>query len=274
MTITEIESSVSAAYPLHSPHLIAEQRSRTVLGVPISSLTMEEAISRVNAWIVAGSPTRLVTFTNVHMVVEAQIRPGFQKLMQNMDMNCPDGAPIFWLTRREHATAEKISGPDFMPLFCKHSVVLGHRHFFYGGAPDVARHTAQVLSERFPGLQIAGHLSPPFRDLTDEETEAVIEKINATNADLVWVCLGCPRQEAWISKHREKLNAKVVLAVGQAFDIVAGRTSRAPAALRACGLEWFYRLCQEPTRLWKRYLVTNLLFSLLIVRDKLGRKLA
>ncbi len=245
-----------------------------MLGVPISSLTMQEAISTVNHWVQEGAPTRLVTFTNVHMIVEAQIRPSFRKLLQGMDMNCPDGAPIFWLARREHKGAEKISGPDFMPSFCEQTVTLGYKHFFYGGGPGVARETAEALVNRYPGLQIAGHLSPPFRDLSPEETDAVIQRINASGADLVWVCLGCPKQEAWIDANRNRLDAKVVLAVGQAFDILAGRTSRAPAALRNNGLEWAYRLCKEPSRLWKRYLVTNVLFSLLLLRDKLGRELA
>ena len=259
---------------LSAPSSPGDQKLRTVLGVPISSLTMQEAIFTVNRWIEEAVSTRLVTFTNVHMVVEAQIRPAFRQLLQGMDMNCPDGAPIFWLARREHPHAEKISGPDFMPLFCEQSVVRGHRHFFYGGGSGVARDAAEALLQRYPGLRIAGHLSPPFRDLSTDETDAVVARINASGADLVWVCLGCPKQEAWIDANRSRLDAKVVLAVGQAFDIVAGRTSRAPALLRNYGLEWVYRLSKEPGRLWKRYLVTNLLFSMLLLRDKVDRKLA
>ena len=253
------------------------QQSRTalsVLGVPVTSLSMDQIVAAVNGWIDEGDRARLVTFTNVHMVVEAQLRPRFRRLLQSMDLNCPDGAPIFWLVRRKREHAEKIAGPDFMPMFCEQSVRRGHRHFFYGGALGVAQATADTLAQRFPGLLIGGHESPPFRELSPEETQAVIGKINASRADVVWVCLGCPQQERWISAHRDKLNAKVVLAVGQAFDIVAGRTSRAPALMRRCGMEWTFRLWKEPRRLWKRYLVTNSLFVLFLVRDKLERTFA
>ena len=275
MILTEEDSLLTDdSHLLLSPLFPAvEPRSRDVLGVPVSSLTMQEAISTVNYWVEEAALTRLVTFTNVHMIVEAHVRPRFGSLLRSMDMNCPDGAPIFWLARREHPDAEKVSGPDFMPLFCEQSVRFGYRHFFYGGGPDVARDAANALLSRYPGLQIAGHLSPPFRDLNAEETDAVIQRMNESGADLVWVCLGCPKQETWINEHRQRLNAKVVLAVGQAFDIVAGRTSRAPAVLRNSGLEWVYRLCKEPSRLWKRYLVTNALFSLLLIRDKVARRI-
>ena len=243
-----------------------------VLEVPIAVVTMAEAIQQVNQWVSTASRAHLVTFVNAHMAVEAQLKPSFRRSLRAMDLNCPDGAPIFWLARKQHGQrVAKIAGPEFMPRFCEQSVALGTRHFLYGGTEGTAEEACKALQERYPGLVIAGHFCPPFRPLTAGEQQSVISQINESGADVVWVCLGCPKQEQWMSDMRDHLHAKVVLAVGQAFDIVAGRTQRAPAILRHCGAEWAYRLAKEPRRLWKRYLVTNMLFVLFVLRDKLDR---
>lgn len=244
-----------------------------VLEVPIAVVTMAEAVQQVNQWISTATRAHLVTFVNAHMAVEAQLKPSFRRSLRAMDLNCPDGAPIFWLARKQHGRrVAKIAGPEFMPLFCEQSVALGHRHFLYGGTEGTAEEACAALRERYPGIQIAGHYCPPFRPLTADERVAVANTINESGADVVWVCLGCPKQEQWMSDMRDHLQAKVVLAVGQAFDIVAGRTHRAPALLRHCGAEWAYRLAKEPRRLWKRYLVTNVLFLLFAVRDGLDQR--
>lgn len=243
-----------------------------ILEVPVAVLTMDEAIGQVNQWVATAARAHLVTFVNAHMAVEAQLRPQFRQNLREMDLNCPDGAPIFWLARRKHGSrVSKISGPEFMPKFCEQSVALGHRHFLYGGTPGVAEQASATLQERYPGLKIAGHYCPPFRPLKDDEKTRVIEMINSSDADVVWVCLGCPKQEQWLAEMRDHLHAKVVLAVGQALDILAGRTKRAPAVLRNHGGEWAYRLVKEPRRLWKRYMVTNSLFVLFVVRERLER---
>ena len=243
-----------------------------VLDVPIGVLTMAEAVSRVNGWIARGTRAHLVTFVNAHMVVEAHLRPEFRASLQGMDLNCADGAPVFWLARRENgARVQKIAGPEFMPLFCAQSVQHGHRHFLYGGTEGVADGACAALERECPGIQIAGHYCPPFRPLSDAEKSDVVARINSSGADLVWVCLGCPKQEEWMAEMRDRLRVKAVLAVGQAFDILAGRTQRAPALLSRFGGEWAYRLVKEPRRLWKRYLVTNLLFLLFVLRDRMDR---
>ncbi len=247
-------------------------RTHAVLDVPIAVITMDEAIRQVNQWAANGSRAHLVTFVNAHMAVEAQLRADFRESLREMDLNCPDGAPVFWLARREHGSSiSKISGPEFMPRFCEQSVALGHRHFLYGGTDGVAADASAALEKLYPGIQIAGHYCPPFRPLTETEKTEVIGAINESGADVVWVCLGCPKQEQWMAEMRDHLHAKVVLAVGQALDILAGRTRRAPAFLRSCGGEWAYRLAKEPRRLWKRYMVTNSLFVLFVVREQLER---
>ena len=266
--------------PISTLQLAARKRNHRpavetfpILDVPIGVLTMEQAIQRVNHWIATATRPHLVTFVNAHMTVEAQLRPEFLNRLREMDLNCPDGAPIFWLARREHGTrAGKISGPEFMPQFCEQSAALGHRHFLYGGTEGVAQEACEELQKRYPGLEIAGHYCPPFRELTGQERADVVQRINSSGADVVWVCLGCPKQEQWMSEMRDHLQAKVVLAVGQAFDILAGRTNRAPEVLRNYGGEWAYRLAKEPRRLWKRYLVTNLLFVLFVARGRLEQR--
>ncbi len=250
----------------------ARMETCPVLEVPIAITTMESAIQQVNQWIATGSRAHTVTFVNAHMAVEAQLRPEFRKDLQEMDLNCPDGAPIFWLARRASGPrAGKISGPEFMPQFCAQSVAPGHRHFLYGGVEGVAENASKALQELYPGIQIAGHYCPPFRPLADFEKMEIAEMINASGADVVWVCLGCPKQEQWMAEMRDHLQAKAVLAVGQALDILAGRTNRAPAFLRNHGGEWAYRLFKEPRRLWKRYMVTNSLFLLFVLRERLER---
>ena len=129
------------------------------------------------------------------------------------------------------------------------------------------------MQKQYPGIQIAGHYCPPFRPLAEAEKDEVAALINASSADVVWVCLGCPKQEQWMAEMQDRLQAKAVLAVGQALDILAGRTKRAPALLRNHGGEWAYRLCKEPRRLWKRYMVTNSLFVLFLLRARLERGL-
>ena len=244
-----------------------------VLEIPIAALTMDEAIQRVNHWVARGTRAHLITFVNAHMLVEAQLRPVFRSSLQAMDLNCPDGAPVFWLARRAYGeTLEKISGPDFMPRFCEQSVELGHRHFLYGGPEGVAEEASRALQKRYPGIQIAGHYCPPFRSLTEAERSEVVDRINGSGANVVWVCLGCPKQEQWMAEMRDHLQARAVLAVGQAFDILAGRTQRAPAFISQYGAEWAYRLAKEPRRLWKRYMVTNVLFAMYVLRDRMDRK--
>ena len=232
-----------------------------VLETPIGLLTMPKAIQTVAQWLTEEGRCRLVTFANVHMVVEARLKPEFGNILRQTDLNCPDGRPLSWIgTALYGDQVSQVAGPDFMPQFCEQTAKHGYRHFLYGGGEGIAEMTGRELLRRYPGIQIAGQYSPPFRDLTRQEEKEVCRQINESGADIVWVCLGCPKQEKWILEHRDLLNAKVVLAVGQAFDILAGVRPRAPKLFRRLGMEWAYRLSQEPGRLWKRYLVTNALF--------------
>ena len=236
------------------------------LGVTVAATTMNGAITRVISWLETAESTKLVAFTNVHMLTEAYWNPEFLRILRKMDMNCPDGMPLVWLGKSFGHSLNRVAGPDFMPALCLATADLGYRHFFYGGKPGIAERVIANLKAASPNIQIAGSYTPPFRDLGMEESEGDIQLINESNADIVWVCLGCPKQEMWMVEHCDRLNARVVLSVGMAFDIVAGSKSRAPLFLRKLGLEWLYRMIAEPRRLAGRYIWSNLTFLYLMLR--------
>jgi len=242
-----------------------------LLGIPVAATNMQAAIRNVRSWIERGDRGRMVTFSNVHMLVEGTRSDSFFEVLQKSDMNCPDGKPLVWYGRSKvgKENVDQVCGPDFLPAFCEATADLNLRHFFYGGAEGVAAKAAQMLQQRIPGVAIAGVYSPPFRTLTGEEKEEIVRSINDARPDVLWVCLGCPKQEAWIDEFRSKLDVPVLLAVGLAIDILAGTRDRAPSIMRRMGLEWFYRLCREPRRLWRRYLVYNSIFLYRVLAEML-----
>ena len=167
----------------------------------------------------------------------------------------PDGKPLSVYSRKHgFPEAERVTGPDLMlELFAREN---GLKHYFYGGSPETLQMLEQKLRERYPHLQIAGMVSPPFRSLSEKEDAAEVEKINASGADIIWVGLGAPKQENWMYDHRDKVHG-VMIGVGAGFDYHAGNIKRAPMWMQKLSLEWLYRLMQDPKRLFKRYLVTN-----------------
>ncbi len=247
---------------------VVVQNRFNLLGTPVACVDMQGAIQTVRGWLQEPDRGRTVTFTNVHMVMEGCKSESFRELIASMDMNCPDGMPLVWAGRHKGIPGiARVCGPEFLPTFCEATADMKVRHFFYGGSDGIAEKTAEMLQKRIPGFQVAGTYCPPFRVLSHDEDEEIVRSINATDPDVVWVCLGCPKQELWMHSHKDRLHAKVLLAVGLAFDVVAGTRKRAPRVLRACGLEWLYRLLQEPGRLWRRYLVYNSLFIYQYLRE-------
>jgi N-acetylglucosaminyldiphosphoundecaprenol N-acetyl-beta-D-mannosaminyltransferase len=241
-----------------------------LLGIPVAATNMASAIQTVSSWIQGGERGKMVTFTTVHMLVEATRNSDFSNMLQRSDLNCPDGMPLVWYGgRKSGSSVERVCGPEFLPAFSEVTAPLKFRHFFYGGGEGVAAKAVEELQRVIPDLQVAGFYSPPFRPLTAEEDQQIVDSINASNCDLVWVCLGCPKQEIWITTHRYRLNVPVLLAVGLALDVAAGTKSRAPLLMRNAGLEWLFRLCQEPRRLWKRYLIYNSIFLYRLLADSL-----
>ncbi|MDO9313072.1 MAG: WecB/TagA/CpsF family glycosyltransferase [Burkholderiaceae bacterium] len=245
----------------------------SVIGTPIDALTWSQALARLSGWANARQ-SRYVCICNVHSVVTARQDEAFAKVIHDADMATPDGAPVAWLMRRLGVdTQDRINGPDLMWRYCAEASRRGESIYLYGGQQSTLDTLQLMLLEQFPGLRIAGAYSPPYRQLSPEEDAAVVETINASGAGIVWVSLGCPKQEKWMSEHRGRIQA-VMVGVGAAFDYHAGTIQRAPLWMQRNGLEWLHRLASEPRRLWKRYLVTNTLFIWFAVRQLLAPRSA
>jgi N-acetylglucosaminyldiphosphoundecaprenol N-acetyl-beta-D-mannosaminyltransferase len=240
-----------------------------VLGVGITPTTMLQTVATVVKWIEQGEQ-QYVCVTSVNGVVEAQKDPVLRAIHNGSGLTVPDGMPMVWLCQRAgYTTTERVYGPDLMLALCERSASRQFRHFLYGGITGVADQLQRELEQRFPSITIVGTYSPPFRPLTEEEDKQVIEMINATRPDIVWVGLSTPKQERWMAAHVGRLNASVMLGVGAAFDFHTGRVKQAPPWMQRNGLEWLFRLGQEPQRLWRRYLVGNPVFLGHLVRQAL-----
>jgi N-acetylglucosaminyldiphosphoundecaprenol N-acetyl-beta-D-mannosaminyltransferase len=235
-----------------------------ILGVRVNALDRQTALAEVVRRVASRRPGQYITLTNVHSIIEACRSSEFRRVIEDAALSLQDGMPLVWVSRLRGCTADRLSGPDFLLDVCRAGEPLGFRHFFYGSLPGVAEEMVAGLRRSFPGLQVAGVHSPPFRQLTDEEEQATLKMINAAAPDVLWVGLGCPKQERWMYDHRDSLQVPVMLGVGQAFDVYAGRLPRAPRWMREHGLEWLFRLYTEPRRLWRRYLVYNSAFLWLL----------
>lgn len=228
-----------------------------VLGVDVSPIDIPTALTCIDRWITRREPN-YVCVSGVHGVMESQRDPDLRAIHNRAGLVTPDGMPLVWLCRRAgYRETRRVYGPDLLLAACERFLTTGARHFFYGGAEGVADLLARRLSERYPGLALAGTYSPPFRPLTEDEDVAVIRRIDDSEADIVWVGLSTPKQERWMAAHVGQVAAPVLIGVGAAFDFHAGLKKQAPRWMQRAGLEWLYRLLQEPRRLGPRYLVNN-----------------
>jgi N-acetylglucosaminyldiphosphoundecaprenol N-acetyl-beta-D-mannosaminyltransferase len=225
-----------------------------ILGIPLAISDYEEVMDWMDAMIAAGA-RGYVTAAAVNLVMSAQEQPETLAAVLGATLAVPDGQPLVWaLHALGHARATRVYGPDLMAGYCARAAANGTPIYLYGGRHDEARGLLEArLRERFPGLQIAGGSSPPFRALTAQEDEHELELINASRAAVVWVGTGQPRQEQWMHEMRSRLSAPLLVGVGAAFDFHAGLVSQAPPWMQRNGLEWTYRLSREPRRLWRRY---------------------
>jgi N-acetylglucosaminyldiphosphoundecaprenol N-acetyl-beta-D-mannosaminyltransferase len=232
-----------------------ERRSIDVVGVPVSAFSIEDATSTIEAWIAARA-RGYVCATSAHGVVECLSDPDLRAIHREAGMIVPDGMPLVWMCRLlGEPNATRVYGPDLMRTMTAISAERGYRHFYYGGGPGVAEALRETLTERHPGLIVSGVYTPPFRPLTELESQAIIDEINAAKPDIVWVGLSTPKQERWMARHFGKIDAPVMIGVGAAFDFLSDRKTEAPEWLRGSGFEWLYRLVTEPRRLWRRYVV-------------------
>lgn len=245
------------------------QDTISILNIPVAATTMHDAISFFeDKTSISDLSGQYVCFLNVHTAVTAFDDVEYMRVMHADGIVYPDGKPIAREVRKQFCKEtkgnagfepEKISGPDFFMEIMAHSERNNWTHFFYGASEETLDGIQTRLLAMYPNLQIKGMYSPPYRELTEEEKAADIKRIKEADADFIWIGLGAPKQEKWMYAHKGMFRG-VMFGVGAAFDFAAGTVKRAPLWMQKCSLEWLYRLFQDPKRLWKRYLKTNLRF--------------
>lgn len=259
------EAPVQSAPPVGMPGV--DRIGNRVLGTFIDAVTPAAALDTIIGWARARE-ARTVCFVNVHSAVTAHDHPTVDAALAAADLCLPDGAPIAWRLRHGGGFPQqrRVSGPDIMEALLTRAQAEGLGVFFYGSAPGTLQALCDAVQRDHPGLSIRGSFSPPFRALTATEMAEHAEMINATGAGLVFIGLGCPKQEQWMAMQRGAIRG-VCLGVGAAFDFLSGTCPRAPAWMRHSGLEWLHRLGTEPGRLARRYVETNLKFMIMTVGE-------
>jgi len=248
---------------------IENPKSFRVLGVRVDAVQIRDVIELMERWIAACSACHFIAFTGMHGISETQSDPSFKQILNSADLVVADGMPLVWLGRwHGNAMRRRVYGPELMETFCRKTGPL-YQHYFYGGGPGVADRLADILKRRY-GVRTVGTYSPPFRPLTEEENVEEDRRIRAVAPDVVWVGLSTPKQERWMYEHRPRLPVPLMAGVGAAFDFIAGTVKQAPAWMHENGLEWFFRLVQEPRRLWRRYLVIGSKFVWNVSLELLG----
>jgi N-acetylglucosaminyldiphosphoundecaprenol N-acetyl-beta-D-mannosaminyltransferase len=238
-----------------------------VLGVQVSATDYDDALTRIIRAAKLGLRAT-VDHLSLHGLTPFGGDPTLRSRINSFDLVVPDGQPVRWALNRLHGTElrDRVYGPELMGRLCARAAEEGIPIYLYGAAPATLAHLAARLVERYPGLRIAGSESPPFRPLSPEEAHAAVDRINRSGARLVFLGIGCPKQEAFAYEHRHEI-AAVQLCVGAAFDFLAGEKRMAPRWMQDRGLEWLFRLVSEPRRLWRRYLVAGATLVVRIARE-------
>lgn len=249
-----------------------DRRYQTILTMPVDVTSYPLAVP----WVIEAARTGLAKYVcvaNVHMCMESFDSPAFRQVVNNADLVTPDGRPLVWALRLlGERTASQVRGSDLLLRVCaeaeKQHISIG----LYGGTPESLHDFLSFLSHQFPALRVTCAISPPFRPLAEQEVAEYVSQINTSGVGILFVGIGCPKQEYWMAEHKEQLHC-VMLGVGAAFDFFSGRKKHAPRWMQQCGLEWVYRLASEPKRLWKRYLKHNPRFVWYFFTQWLTRRL-
>lgn len=257
-----------------APELAVPPPTVDVLGVPVALTDYERTMDWMDATIQERGKG-YICVAATHTLVAVQDDPDLRAAVMGASMVVPDGQPVVWaMNALGHRQPHRVYGPDLMAHYCERSARTGTRMFLYGGRNQGALvQLALNLRTRFPGLRIVGGYSPPFRELEPAEIDAIVDEINAAKPDVVWVGIGVPKQEKWMATMRDRLEAPVLVGVGAAFDFHAGLVPQAPSWMQNAGLEWLFRLAQEPRRLWRRYLTYNPRFVVGFVRQLMRERL-
>jgi N-acetylglucosaminyldiphosphoundecaprenol N-acetyl-beta-D-mannosaminyltransferase len=251
--------------------LAGAHKDFSVLGIRVALVQIPDVIGQMREWIGRRDTCRYIAVTGMHGVMEARHDAKFRQVLADADLVVPDGMPLVWIGRLcGHALRRRVYGPELMLAFCREALQTGSRHFLFGGEAGVAARLAESLSELCPGICIVGTYSPPFHIMSAEEDALAVKAINQTAPDVVWVGLSTPKQERWMHEHRGALRPTVLVGVGAAFDFLSSHKKQAPLWMQEYGLEWLFRVLQEPRRLWKRYLVNGSEFILLAILELLG----
>lgn len=243
-----------------------------ILNIKFDLIAYEIVMKTIEQWRQAGQ-RRYVAITNPHSVLLCHRDKMMLRATHDAGLVLPDGIGIVLAARLlGYPRCGRATGPTLMLKLCDWGRKKGYRHFFYGGAEGVADKLADKLSHEYPGLNVAGTYCPPFRTLCEREDLEVIDKINSAGPDILWVGLGAPKQEKWMAEHVGRINATAMIGVGAAFDFHSGKVKWAPSFVRRLGLEWAYRLIQEPRRMWRRNLDSPLFLSR-VMRQRLSMSL-
>lgn len=245
-----------------------------ILGTAVAAITRDAAASIVDEWALAGDRAYAVGAADVHVITRARHEEDYGCIIRRFDMVLPDGMPLVWEINRsvaeEDRLTERVSGADLMHLILSsHDDAKRKVHFLLGGSDALLHDLQQTITKNYPHALVGGAYSPPYGPWPIDELENICEKIRESGASHIWVALGCPKQERWIGENLAKLPPGVYFAVGAAFAFIAGHVKRAPDFFQKNGLEWFYRICCEPRRLWKRYFVYNSLFIFYWLKNRM-----
>ena len=242
-----------------------------LLNVRISAINMDQALEAIQYWI-AHRDHHYVCVTPAHSIMDCYFNPELRTIFNQSGLTTPDGMSVVWTLRlMGHKHVGRVYGPDLMRALCQQSLEHGYRHYFYGGAPGVVEELERRLIREYPQLKIAGHYTPPFGPVSEQEDQKIIEHIRAANPDILWVGISSPRQEIWMAEHVDQLDVPALIGVGAAFDFLSGHKPQAPNWIQQSGLEWLYRFIREPRRMWPRY-SRYPLFILLLIAQALGLK--
>jgi N-acetylglucosaminyldiphosphoundecaprenol N-acetyl-beta-D-mannosaminyltransferase len=255
---------------LSAPESLSVKRC-AVLGMPVDELDYDAVIKQVRRWTNLEA-SRYMCISNVHMVMESYDDERLRAIINGADLVAADGVPVIWTSRQLGLRNQsRVFGPELTIKLCEMAAREGIPVGFYGGTPEVACELRSRVTDRFPTLRVAYSYSPPFRALTSEEDSRVCDEINRSRVRILFVGLGCPKQERWMGEHRGRVRATII-GVGWAFEILAGRSKAAPTWIQKIGMEWFYRLAHDPRRLWRRHLKHNPRFVVLILARLLAGK--
>lgn len=265
-------SAAPSAVPSPSPGG-APVVEHTMFGVAFADVNRTEFFELVEARITSRDPAFIAT-PNVDHICRLQQDEAFRRAYGKAWLRVVDSTILCWASRLlRKPLREKLSGSDLIYELSEFAAKKGHRVFYFGAAPGVADAAAAALAQRYPGLQVVGTYCPPMNfENTPETHQAAIDAVQSTQPDILFVAMGCPRQEIWLASVFERLGVPVAIGIGASLDFASGRVKRAPVWMQKAGLEWFWRLCLEPRRMWRRYLVQDSVFAVLLVRELLRRK--